>query len=452
MERVCELRRRDGLHGLAIQWGAIGDVGIVQEAMGGNDVVIGGTLPQRMPSCLSVLDRFLQSSHAVCSSVVRAEKKTDAGAGKGQSLVKVIANVLGIKDSSSLRPETTLGELGMDSLMGVEVKQTLERDYDVVLSMQEIRALSVAQLDGISSGSAPAAQSQSSSDKTRLELNIDIPRLDIPTDMVVRLNDVKEGKPVFFLPPLEGVFSLVEPLAKKLKRPVIGLNWTMAFKDMTTVEEAAAIYLDICHKMCPEGNYDFVGYSFGGLLSFEMSLQLQPKSKVNNLILLDGAPSQLMVITEQFREHYQANDHKIQHIHGLVNFLMQFVPIDYDKVKTELMQIADEEARVQRAAEIFTAAGGPKMNPKDIEMAADSFFRKAKMMHVYRYNKKFIGDVLLVRAAEHLIKNSEAQLPPDYGMSEAVTGKCEVQVMKGNHKTFLANNLDAIARLVDNRL
>lgn len=51
MERVCELRRAAGYHGLAIQWGAIGDVGVVSENMGGNDVVVGGTIPQRMPSC-----------------------------------------------------------------------------------------------------------------------------------------------------------------------------------------------------------------------------------------------------------------------------------------------------------------------------------------------------------------------------------------------------------------
>lgn len=31
MERICELRRKDGLHALAIQWGAIGEVGLVAE-------------------------------------------------------------------------------------------------------------------------------------------------------------------------------------------------------------------------------------------------------------------------------------------------------------------------------------------------------------------------------------------------------------------------------------
>jgi fatty acid synthase len=31
MERICEARVRDGLPGLAVQWGTVGDVGLVAE-------------------------------------------------------------------------------------------------------------------------------------------------------------------------------------------------------------------------------------------------------------------------------------------------------------------------------------------------------------------------------------------------------------------------------------
>ncbi|CAG2180964.1 unnamed protein product [Oppiella nova] len=140
MERVCERRRAQGLHGLAIQWGAIGDVGVVAETMGGNETVIGGTLPQRMNSCLATLDHCLQEHHSVMSSVVRADHKIDATNKKG-NLMKTIAHILGLKDHTSLDRNTTLGELGMDSLMSVEVKQTLERDYDCILNMEDIRRL-----------------------------------------------------------------------------------------------------------------------------------------------------------------------------------------------------------------------------------------------------------------------------------------------------------------------
>jgi fatty acid synthase len=413
MERICESRRNDKLHGLAVQWGAIGDVGVVSESMGGNEVVVGGTVPQRMPSCLSVLDRFLQSEESVCCSLVKAIKQTESS-GKKQNLVKTIANILGIKDYENLSSTTTLAEMGMDSLMGVEVKQTLERDYDVMLSMQELRSLNVGHLVEI--GGQSSSSFKGSNDGP-LQLNISIPRIGLPDESIVRLNDVKEGKPVFFLPPLEGVFNLLEVLAKQIKRPVIGLNWTLAFKDMVTIEEASAYYIETAQRLNDDNNFDLIGYSFGSVLSFEMGLQLQPKSKVN-LILLDGSPTQLMVSTEQFRERYQANDEKVQHVEALVTFIMQFVPINYQKVKTELLAINEQEARVKRSAEIFVESGGPKSDPKDIELAAEAFFRKVKMMNSYRINKKFDGNALLIRAEEFIVKNNDIQLPQDYGVSD----------------------------------
>jgi acyl carrier protein len=64
--------------------------------------------------------------------------------------------ILGIKDVSSVNAQSTLADLGMDSLMGAEIRQTLERNYDLVLSAQEIRTLTFARLSELSSGSGEA--------------------------------------------------------------------------------------------------------------------------------------------------------------------------------------------------------------------------------------------------------------------------------------------------------
>ena len=82
-----------------MQWGAIGDVGVVIETMGDNDVIIGGTRPQRMTSCLATLDQFLNQSQAVLSSFVMAERQTSAAAGGDGNkvdMVKAVAHVLGM--------------------------------------------------------------------------------------------------------------------------------------------------------------------------------------------------------------------------------------------------------------------------------------------------------------------------------------------------------------------
>jgi len=84
--------------GLAVQWGAVGDVGIAFTLLRGNsDASIGGTLPQRMSSCLSTLDHFLCQPHAVLSSFVLAEStrtKSDT-ASSAASLREVVAHILG---------------------------------------------------------------------------------------------------------------------------------------------------------------------------------------------------------------------------------------------------------------------------------------------------------------------------------------------------------------------
>jgi len=240
----------------------------------------------------------------------------------------------------------------------------------------------------------------------------------------------------------------LEPLAKILNRPVIGLNWTPALKDMTRVEDVAAIYLDTVKAIHPDDDYDFVGYSFGSVVAFEMALQ----SKASNLVLLDGSPAQMTVTIEQFREKMFANDPKEQHTEALVTFIMQFASIDYRKVKAELLEVGDDEERNSRAAEIFALNGGPKCDPKEIAFAAQAFFQKIKMLHTYRQKSQVKANILLIRAEDLLVKSSESDIPHDYGLSKAATGEIDVRLMKGNHKTFLTLGLKEVADVLNQRL
>lgn len=148
MERICENRQAAGLPATAIQWGAIGDTGLVIENLGDNETIIGGTLPQRMTSCLQTMDLFMQQPHAVLASMVVAEKrKSDSSS--NVSLVGCVVNILGLKDLKNVPDQASLADLGMDSLMGAEIKQTLERNYDVVMSAPEIRQLTFGKLKAL---------------------------------------------------------------------------------------------------------------------------------------------------------------------------------------------------------------------------------------------------------------------------------------------------------------
>lgn len=96
MERVCEGRQADGLPGLAIQWGAVGDVGMVIDNIGDNDAVVGGTLPQRMSSCLASLDVLLHHPGPVVASMVLAERNNPDN-GDQLGLLDAVAKIMGIK-------------------------------------------------------------------------------------------------------------------------------------------------------------------------------------------------------------------------------------------------------------------------------------------------------------------------------------------------------------------
>lgn len=57
----------------------------------------------------------------------------------------------GIRDLATVNLDSTLADLGLDSLMGVEVRQMLEREHDLVLSMRDIRQLTLRKLQELSS-------------------------------------------------------------------------------------------------------------------------------------------------------------------------------------------------------------------------------------------------------------------------------------------------------------
>ncbi|VVC31738.1 Hypothetical protein CINCED_3A018173 [Cinara cedri] len=135
----CEARQEAGLQGLAIQWGAIGDVGLTMDTIGGNEKFVSGTFPQRMNSCLKIFYVYLQHPQPVLASTVLAEKKSDSG-------------LIGL-NTENITVSNTLADFCMVSLMGAEIKQTLERNYNLLLSVSEIRIMTVKRLHELQSNS-----------------------------------------------------------------------------------------------------------------------------------------------------------------------------------------------------------------------------------------------------------------------------------------------------------
>lgn len=80
---------------MAIQWGPIGDVGVFIDTVGGNDTVAGGTMPQRLLSCLESLDVLLHQNTPVVSSFVPAEKEQTERLKTTDNLMQTICKIMG---------------------------------------------------------------------------------------------------------------------------------------------------------------------------------------------------------------------------------------------------------------------------------------------------------------------------------------------------------------------
>jgi fatty acid synthase len=425
MERCCEVRRKDGLPGLAIQWGAIGDVGVVAESMGGNDIVIGGTLPQRIPSCMEVLNQFIQSKHVVCSSIVKADNKRSLAGGKGD-LVRTVCHILGVKDPSTLDPNTTLGDLGLDSLMAVEIRQGLERDYDIVLSTQEVRALKIKEIQVIGQKTAKdkGKTSAVASDETE-KFNFSF---ELPKDMFVRLNSTETGgRPVFFIPPIEGDFKLIAPLTKYIERPVIGINWTTEIDGVETAAEVAKIYVQKLRQAYPDDFYDLVGYSYGALIAFEISVQIQKllgEKAVKKLMLLDGSPLYLKAMTTELGTKNSVIEENEAHVDMLLGFTSMVTPIEasvQQKLKASLMKLETKEERAKSVADWITNTAGLSIDSDKLTANAERYFRKMKMAHLYEPKETYVGDVKLVRATETSYSSAlSVDIDEDYGLKQVI--------------------------------
>jgi amino acid adenylation domain-containing protein len=96
---------------------------------------------------------------------------------------------------------------------------------------------------------------------------------------VVPLQTAGADTPVFLIAGLGGNILNFEPVSYAFEgRPVYGVETHGLNKNgqvLTGVEEMAQAYLEEIQRIQPDGPYHIAGYSFGGILAFEMAQQLR---------------------------------------------------------------------------------------------------------------------------------------------------------------------------------
>ncbi|XP_047362640.1 fatty acid synthase-like [Vespa velutina] len=220
------------------------------------------------------MNRFLVQDKPIVANMIVPKKRLVGDC--ADNVVNAVLKIMSIKDLKSINQQTSLAELGMDSMMGVEIKQTLEREYEIYLNAEDIRSLNFAKLMEI--------ENKLIGDSNRIEIITEkilfgtkiLMQLigeELSSELIISLktNPEEDRSEIFFIPGIEGFGIIFKTLESKIKSPAtcfqLGTNY-----GLETIEEMALSFLPhILEKLKDRKDFTLVGYSFGSLVTIEFT-------------------------------------------------------------------------------------------------------------------------------------------------------------------------------------
>ncbi|XP_040165772.1 fatty acid synthase-like [Anopheles arabiensis] len=437
MERIIEHRVVHGLPGKAIQWGAIGEVGIVADMQEDKiDMEIGGTLQQRLSSCIQVLDQLLTTSEPIVASMVVAEKRSSSGGAK--NIVEAVMNIMNIRDMKSVSVESTLADIGMDSLMAVEIRQVLERDFDIILTPQDLRTLTFSKLQKLADAKTESETAEATTQQLQLQdLLASFGDETASHHTVLRLpskcNDLEYDRPVLIIPGIESVSSPAwTKIASEINAPTFVLQTFAKGSDEQTIPGIVdSVFEEMFETVFAKAEqFLVIGYSFGALLALEVVKRLEARPLRGKLMLIDGSPLYL----QRFASHHLSgfDDEHLQM--AILTLVLRFsLPSVSNEILSSIMGEATYENRVTKMLDI-----GRESNPFSEEytrkmMRVLLFRLKAAMNMSTEVKEKLASPLVLVRSG------TIGDIEEDYGLTEFTSSSMIVKIIDGTHQTMLAN-------------
>ncbi|XP_067207292.1 fatty acid synthase-like [Linepithema humile] len=447
MERVCEKRAEEGLPGLAIQWGAVGDVGLVADMQEVNkELVIGGTLQQKISSCLVELEKFLLQNRPIVSSMIVNEKKM--GLSGLDNMVETVANIMNIRDIKVISQSTPLAELGMDSMMAVEIRQTLEREFDILLTPQEVRKLTFAKLSQIFNANVNSNETQTEA-ATKAATDINKPDLtkaqkllfgilrnqDFVSEICLDLqtNTVDNSTHVFLLPGLDGCGTVFNHLAPKIKFLATSLQYGNIGVASTVSEMADYLLMCISSRLRDEKKVVITGYSFGSILAIELIRRLEAMGTKSRLVLIDGAPEYIM--RSELNKFCYMSDKEIQ-IDIMIIILKIYETEIGEEVLLELRKCETWKERFEIFAKYFSKVNSLLSRP-NLQTLYATIYKNILAIRQYEFST-----LPRIKSPITLLKPTLSYAPEleeDYGLYKITENKVVVHHVEGNHVTILGN-------------
>lgn len=122
--------------------------------------------------------------------------------------------------------QATLAELGMDSIMGTEIIQALEKDFGIYTNSKDVRKLTLSKLLEMQFETKNEEENKKKFKGTNILLQ-HLPSSETMTAPFVELGNTRqcETATIFVFPGIEGVFTSLEPITNNLNAKVLGVQY-----------------------------------------------------------------------------------------------------------------------------------------------------------------------------------------------------------------------------------
>jgi acyl-CoA synthetase (AMP-forming)/AMP-acid ligase II/thioesterase domain-containing protein len=302
--------------------------------------------------------------------------------------------------------------LGGDSLLAVrlfaQIEKTLGKHLPLVTLCKEPTIAELAQV--LRDPGEPGARAQ-----------------------VIALRSGGSRPPLVFLPSMVGDIWYPQAIARHLSpdQPVYGIQPSRKGEEAASLEDMAKRYVGLLREFQKEGPYYLAGYSFAGLLAYEMSRQLSSQGdSIALLALIDTAPRPV------------AATRKAKSLAFIRN--AWFWLLD-DLLRTQPKEIVARFRRHARAARKGSRSVFSSIPSTEVELEAlfpvdhlpPSY--RATMEANLEASRRYVcrpypGRVTLLRARTRPLFQPG---PADLGWSALARGGVDVQIVPGNHATIL---------------
>lgn len=241
-----------------------------------------GEVPNRLANLVAVDD----AAEGVATASLRDRLMSAREDSRGEIAISALRELVGAVlrlPPDEIDPEAALTDLGLDSLMAIDLVMRLEAALDISiptsrvstgLNLQDLAAMVLGLLSGaeVSTPTQAAPDGHPASDRAA------------PASCLVTLREGKGHVPLILVHPTGGDLKIYDPLVHAMPPggAIFGLRSRAVAAGLEEYENAkqlARAYADLICTHLPEGPMALAGFSMGGFLALALTAELESRGR-----------------------------------------------------------------------------------------------------------------------------------------------------------------------------